>query len=941
MSERVYIRFGFLGTYFEVEVESMNPLMEEPIGDKPVYRKRWGEVIVKDKPYKYATDSTSKNKLYTEILSRSATEYMFIKHVGNGTDVTEGYFGRIDCEFDATTKKHVKITPEILDQYTDLLEFADTKVDVFALQNQLKNGDFDSVNNDGAPTDWEYLTNMMSITPSLSNFFNNNAVKITNRCYYHATGLQETELTLKQYIISGIGGITVFKKRATIYQDIENINGDNQISLSFFYQLLEKWNPLTRPSILSMVISIYDGVTTKYFNGTAWTTLVSPYYYDTYKLPLPFSEVKGYDFINKILPAPNMSGRLRVLITNNEPTGIDLYDPLDIDYELLDLAYPTYEDAGWTFYESELYLSQIIVNSSTITYSTIKVALPEELVTKSTGRIKNSDGFYYFYDAKAKPSKKFIEDIIDGGGQILEWYFDPVSNAPMIPAPRLSDPVNGFVGNSESGLTWDLDQLEKVFNDPNSDFYMGELSELRLYEKEGYDYTLWPFGGYKTLWARPFYSREEVLSNEKYTQQDEDDGIGDEGDWKPPSEDGNWKETTVNNNGEMLWVRRPFGGEIDYPWELTTSGAGVFWGNENYIRSVVSKKIYPVSENEVIIENSVSLRDVIKKVFNGTHNSLNGKDVYSTFLWNDIPNDESTDILKSIVPGVLSGVNYYTLEDNFLNEITALHTYQLKTERNENDSDAQLLISLNDLMEDMMIIFPNTYYFLDTNKNLHFEHLSYDDIINDAADITLAANGYEKWKYNKNEMFAIVDYNMYNSGYKDFVNATMEFDKIVSNRRRTDIRDSKLTKLITTDIRYCMEKPNDINNGLILLNYNTIAGQNILRYGDGIISKRQIPNGLISLTNMLRLFGKFEGTWTLGRMNGILSAFDHTRWTMEGLETIELKGIYPQKYFLTSIGVGKPRMKTYDYRKGITTVELRYRYNEYEIFIGENEILEI
>jgi hypothetical protein len=230
---------------------------------------------------------------------------------------------------------------------------------------------------------------------------------------------------------------------------------------------------------------------------------------------------------------------------------------------------------------------------------------------------------------------------------------------------------------------------------------------------------------------------------------------------------------------------------------------------------------------------------------------------------------------------------------------------------------------------------------VDTDKNLHIEHLSYEDYTQEYTDIREFISGYENWKYNKSEMYAISDFNTINSGYIDFVNSEMEFEKIVSNRRRTDIRDSKVTKFMTTDIRYCMENPDDINNGVILLSYEDVDGENQVSYANGILSKREIPNGQLAITNLVDLFGRFEGTWTTGRINDQLKDFLHTKWTMEGLETIEIKGIYPEKYFYTNMGIGKPRIKTYDYRRGITIIELKYRYNEWILSVSANEILKL
>ena len=138
MSEQVYLKFGYDGDYFEIELDKNCLIHTELIDKMPVERKKWDEILIKNKPYKYRTEPTDANRLYTAMMQLKPTDYIFIKHVGNDEDVTEGYFGIIDCEIDNTEKKNIKVTPTILDQYTDLLEHRDTKVNVFGLSNLVK-----------------------------------------------------------------------------------------------------------------------------------------------------------------------------------------------------------------------------------------------------------------------------------------------------------------------------------------------------------------------------------------------------------------------------------------------------------------------------------------------------------------------------------------------------------------------------------------------------------------------------------------------------------------------------------------------------------------------------------------------------------------------------------------------------------------------------------
>ena len=40
------------------------------------------------------------------------------------------------------------------------------------------------------------------------------------------------------------------------------------------------------------------------------------------------------------------------------------------------------------------------------------------------------------------------------------------------------------------------------------------------------------------------------------------------------------------------------------------------------------------------------------------------------------------------------------------------------------------------------------------------------------------------------------------------------------------------TSILTTDLKYCIEKANDLNDGLILVNYTQINDQFVVLYGD-------------------------------------------------------------------------------------------------------------
>lgn len=930
MSERVYIKFGDDGEYFEVEVVKIDPITTELLDDMPVERKKWGDVLIKNRPYEYRQNQVLKNRLFSEILLKEPSDYIYIKHVGNGTDVTEGYFGVIDCEFDGTDKKLVTIKPEILDQYTDLLEYQNTKVDVFKNQNIIKDGLFLALD-EGVPIHWSWDTGDLRYTPSGVYFLDNYSIALKSRYLRYWTYNDP---------------IPEWKRKTTFMYQMERAFGAGQkFHLTFFYQLLERWVPTEARSSLNYCIqaTLSDGTKWNARSDGRWTPssgLLSAITYKENKLPLPADVISNFEYHTKVFDSLPLAGTIAIyfqsaIIPLQSLVGGTAY-PSNAYIELI--------EGGELHYESDLILTNISLETSRFTYKNIEVKLnSENLVIKPTGGILDEEGLPLAMGFSGYAPKKEVDEYETGGKNILTYYFDVEDGSPDL--NRLSDSVMGFRGRSESGDILDIGQYTTLFESQNSNFFMGEICEVAIFQLDR-----WSWIGLKrhqVMRATVYFAREESYSTAVYTSEDEElelipDGKG-VGDPKPPSEDEGWVQLpTYDPVLGWLWVRKPFNGSID-TWELTTGGVGYLAGGEKYTNAIRSKKIYPIGGNSKRFDAAVSLMDIIRAVFNGTHPSLSDKQVYSTFLNNDYPSDANTARLLEKIPILrdIPSTNYVTLGENYLKNIACLHTYALKTEKKIDDTDNKLLMSFDEMMEDLRIAFPSIYFFMDLYKNLHIEHLKYEDITESVAYISNESINYQRWSYDKNKLFPIIEYKFVNSGYREFSYSKMEFDKIVSNRRRVDLRNEQTSQIFTSDVQYCIENPDGLDNGLILLNYDEVEGNlEILRNSICEMTRVVRPNGDLSIGNMLINFGTHTGTWHEGTINGRLVKFKHTPWAMKGLETIELKGIYNHKYFLTNLGIGIAR-KTLDYGKNVTLLELDYRYNEKILVAGIGKILKL
>lgn len=956
----LYIKFGKNGTYFQIDTESIEPFSTELIDDMPVVRKKWGEVLIKNYPYKYKSSQIDKNMLYDIIMEQEPDTEIYVKYIAeNGTE-TEGYFGIIDCEIN-DNKKFIKVTPTIYDQYTYLLEYYEDDVELFKDENLLYNGNMDSWS-EGYPESWNFSegdessaissTTIQSLTYSIPNSWGQISNNIPLKPELDTINDLKT-CVLPCRIVCNLwnlnngftGYYTAYKQKSFIYQDIENIQSGRDIKISFFYALLEQQNEDLLRQNLSLAISLTDGVTTKYIGADGlWGDTASLFVYKTDILPIPVDDVNLFHHGLKILKPAPLTGTLRIYFINdisvtNENVSGNLVDDNDSIPQVKNI-----------YYSSKLALSKISIESSDVKYTAVKINLAStNLMKREQSGINDSNGFPYATYFREHVKHSDIRDLINYGTE-NDGYFDNVTGAPnwVVLDSSKHGPHNhdtGSMSEIQYPDLWVPDDITTnyIFNDPDSDFYMGELYQLTIYKS------------YSHIKGIAVYAREEIRSNDLYTEEDYDNGyctlpqVG--VDYRPPAQDAGWVSTTRDKSlGGMLWVRKPFNGayspdvdtEGNSNWiigEIDSSGGHHGYGFD-WSSKVTSTRNYPIGDNSISYDACVDLRGIIKRAYCGTHNSLIKKEVYSTFLWNDLPNDSKTAALLDAMPLLSSGINYVTGADNYLNRIVALQTYQLQTSKSDDDDGASLTVSFKSLMSDLQVIFPDLYYFVDDNGDLHVEHKKYEDLINYAVDITSQIKNYQSWKFDNSDMYATITYKPANSGYSDFAYSKVLFDKIVSNKRAKDIRKEYSTDYLTTDLQYCMENPDDIDDGLILINYEINSdGDKVISYASGQRSGYSVLNGILSIANMLKTFGTWEGVWESGIINNEQVIFKVTKRTKKGVDTINLKGIYENNYFITDLGIGFGTKKI-DYEKNVTQLTLNYRYSEWYLVVEDGNLFD-
>lgn len=577
---------------------------------------------------------------------------------------------------------------------------------------------------------------------------------------------------------------------------------------------------------------------------------------------------------------------------------------------------------------TKLILSNIIVSTSTIELKTIKIELTGNSLVS-----KNEDAPEVIW-ANRKPKANFYSTKIDYQ-QTLDYFFD--GNGKPIEGNLIMSDDNGF----------QIKDIIQFFQEQASPSYKFELSSITIFKCE---YIAHKKRRFRAICE---FSREEI-----YYEKISDGNGG----YLPPEADSGWFNTftTEQSNGNRyLWVRTPYNG-ISLPWIKSAIDTGN-WREYNstfgYYDSIKSVKQYPTSlDKSVEINNAIDLRELFNKVYRETHISLRGKNVYSNFLWNDdLSVQETTDVyINNDV-----NTNYVTMTDqtsdvepkNELNKIAIVHTYEFSTDPTTDKEKTILKITFQDLMADFLAHFPQCYWFIDANKDLHIEHIKYFDRVNKAKDLTVVQYSYirkyEKWEYIKDKLYSLEKYIFKNSGNIDFTSSEVLFEKIASNKRGQDIKLEVSSKVLSTDLAWCLENRNGLDNGIVLIQYDTVNDINACRKGIGQNTKESIINGDLSSSSLLAKYATYEGTWERGKINGKgryndqdgYYQFSTTKYIRQG-EEITMKGVFLDKIILTNLGLGIITQRKVDYENNVTKVVANYRYADKYVVMSENVLID-
>lgn len=439
-----------------------------------------------------------------------------------------------------------------------------------------------------------------------------------------------------------------------------------------------------------------------------------------------------------------------------------------------------------------------------------------------------------------------------------------------------------------------------------------ELSHYRVYEGSrtgGLSGNRW-----RNLYCNTWFSREEIITVDEY---DENDVL------IPPPGDGWHQRDARIREGKPahFWTRRPFNGAYSdaEAWELqpivlndNSKDYGYTW-----YRYIETKLAYDTSNNSIDIYSSLPLRNYIKFLLNNSSSKLANMDVVSTFLFNDY--EEELEILKNTV-----GFNYVSGFSNHLNNLRVIPTWAMRILSPSEEANIPLY-TLKETLDDLNKFFANNLcFFITDNNELRIEHIRYMDLKRDIIDVS---NGKllpytTKWDYDKSSMYERYNITHVNSAYEDFTDNKIEFDSIISNSRNKKQKAAIKTEIFSSDVKFAVYNPNDLEDGLILV----VAKNFVVEQYTCPISSQSMPNGIIALSNVLLDFARYESVWHYGKINDVTTDFTTTQRNKVGIE-ITLQGRLFSMFYITQIGIGIVESCKYDLDEETTKLVLRYRYN--------------
>jgi hypothetical protein len=508
---------------------------------------------------------------------------------------------------------------------------------------------------------------------------------------------------------------------------------------------------------------------------------------------------------------------------------------------------------------------------------------------------------------------------VSDGGRDIAQFFDDTTNEP------LTDVFDYYGINY--GYDYDFTRYNIVAS-PLKGLRLGALVEA--FEDKKYQLSeVTIYRGTETKSHSHRYSRTYCTC--KFSRQEIFLGKDENGEWIDPGD--SWQtDYYPGNGGTILWYRIPYNDSVD-DWNLTAEPEKSSYyhmerdGNTEYIESITSRRAYPVSdETSVTYRTAKKFKDIVKKLYTGSSDKLYDKEVKSTFFWND---DEAA---MSYFDSSNSGYNYVTGAKNTLNNILCLHTTDLITDTSKADSDdSSLKMNFGDFMENLKKLFyGHLYWWVAEDGTLWIEHLKRMEYVTSIIDRSndKLLDEISKFTYDKDDLYETVTIEMQNASYNDFTDNEIKNEHIASKERSdNDMDDDVSIENITTDIKYCVEGADDLDNGLILLACDD----------DGVCINANVPvaakeweNGKLALSNILLNYCTYAGIAKKGKINGADISYTNLRRTKRG-DAIAVQGVLSESagkgssHMKTPIGTGLIDTMSFNLDKQITTdIELLY-----------------
>ena len=596
-----------------------------------------------------------------------------------------------------------------------------------------------------------------------------------------------------------------------------------------------------------------------------------------------------YDYDRKIIDfTPAILDRYTTILENNKK---------EIDF------------SNWDFNEGEITIE--VANSNLITmqdwpWPSRKLFGFGQTYTTPRNLVKEKDyqkegGLYAYFEGN-KPKESLFDDTY--------WEFAGTHN--------VYEPDGSWTKQASYDLAQRVAILGQTVTAENRDIIPDvygdwELSSFRVYEGTrggGLSGNRW-----RQLYCHTQFSREEYI---KIDVVDESNPFG----FESPVGDG-WHmrgATIKGGQNAHLWTRKPFNGAYSDSWQLqdiveNPGGSSFNW---NWYKYLETKLIYDNSENSFTFVTAIGLRPFIEHIIHSMHPELSDMPFKSTFFFNDY--EEELDILSGT-----TGFNYVNGEKNYLQNLKVFFTCDL-TEQDETEVKNIPKITLENAINDLNKVFVNTLiWFVDEHGNFRIEHKRYMDFKRDILNLrgNKFLNFTTEWSFDKSQMFDEFLFNQVNAGYVDFTENNVTFDHIISNNRNKDSKLVSETEYMTTDARYCILNSTSLKDGIILL--ATDGSGKVINHV-GRISGQIETNGLMATSYLLYEFGRYEGIWHYGSMNGEAVNFTTTIRNKLGVE-LALDGRKESLFYLTQIGIGMLDSGKIDFENENTRIVLRYRYN--------------